>query len=283
MNPVPITAADFSAIGARFLSEDIITEADRLLPLATADIAAIATRGYGPSDLAKLIDLRATLIAEIAGRDRQRGSKKGSRTVETQGIKDGKLVLRSGHALALAALTKREAPPGETEIQTQQIVLDTVGQIDALGGKLGTDSAKVRTRLTSLASILALPALAPSLEDAPARAEFVAKVEAAIAALPTLAEQKKSHQQEAKTGTASLDGLDGRAYTNMKMMTSVGRAYWNEHGDRKRAGEYQLNALHERAAKGGAKGEADGEADGEGEEALASGVPAGEAVKKGSK
>ena len=56
----------------------------------------------------------------------------------------------------------------------------------------------------------------------------------------------------AKAGTASLDEIDGRAYTNLKTLTKVGRAYWREHGDLKRAGEYQLNALHSAAGKGGA-------------------------------
>ena len=249
--PIPITPEDFVAIGERYLSEDIITELDRLLPLAAADITRLATRGYGASQLSKLTVFRVSLVAEVASRNQQRGSKKGSRTVEAQAIKDGKLVLRSGATMALATLTHRPPPPGETTIQTTKIVEDTIGQIDALGGVIGRDSAKLRTRLTSLVSILALPAMAAEPADAPARAAFVTKVEAAIAALPELAEQKKTHQQDAKTGTSALDEIDGRTYTNLKTLTRVGRAYWNEHGDRKRAGEYQLNALHERAAKAG--------------------------------
>jgi hypothetical protein len=98
-------------------------------------------------------------------------------------------------------------------------------------------------------SILALPVLAAEGSDTEARAAFVAKVEAAITALPALAEQKKTHQQDAKVGTSSLDEMDGRTYTNLKTMTKVGRAYWKEHGNPQRAGEYQLNALNARAAK----------------------------------
>jgi hypothetical protein len=141
---------------------------------------------------------------------------------------------------------------GETALETAKIVADTIGQIDALGGHIGSDSAKLRTRLTSLVSILGLPAIAPAPSDAAGRAALVAKVEAAIAALPALAEQKKTDQVVAKAGTASLDEIDGRAYTNLKTLAKVGRAYWREHGDLKRAGEYQLNALHSAAGKGGA-------------------------------
>jgi hypothetical protein len=161
-------------------------------------------------------------------------------------------VLRSGETTALAVLTNRTAPAGETVLETAKIIADTIGQIDALGGHIGSDSAKLRTRLASLVSILKLPAIAPAPSDAAGRAALVAKVEAAIAALPGLAEQKKTDQVVAKAGTASLDEIDGRAYTNLKTMAKVGRAYWREHGDLKRAGEYQLNALHSAAGKGGA-------------------------------
>lgn len=250
--PIPITVDDFVAIGERYLSEEILNEADRLVPLATADIDRLATRGYGQGELNKLHGFRAALVAEVAGRKQQRGSKKGSRSVEAHAIKEGKLVLRSGETTALAVLTSRTPPPGEWPLETAKIVADTIGQIDALAGHIGSDSAKLRTRLTSLVSILALPALAPAPSDVAGRAELVAKVEAAIAALPGLAEQKKSDQVVAKAGTASLDEIDGRAYTNLKTMAKVGRAYWREHGDLKRAAEYQLNALHSAAGTGGA-------------------------------
>jgi hypothetical protein len=252
---IPITPEDYVTIGERYQSEDIVAEIDRLLPLATADIDLLATRGYGQTELSKVTGFRAALVAEVAGRNQQRGSKKGSRNVEAHAMKDGKLVLRSGETTALAVLTNRTAAPGETELQTKKIIEDTIGQIDALGGHIGGDSAKLRTRLTSLVSILGLPALAPSASDAEGRAALVAKVEAAIAALPALAEQKNTDQQEAKTGTASLDEIDGRTYTNLKTMTKVGRAYWREHGNLQRAGEYQLNALNPRATKAPAAGE----------------------------
>lgn len=251
---IPTTVEHFVAIGERYFSEDIINEADRLLPLATADIDLLATRGYGQGELNKLHGFRAALVAEVAGRNQQRGSKKGSRSVEAHAIKEGKLVLRSGEATALAVLTNRTAPPGETALETEKIVADTINQIDALGGHIGSDSAKLRTRLSSLVSILGLPAIAPAPSDAAGRAALVAKVQAAIAALPSLAEQKKTDQVTAKAGTASLDEIDGRAYTNLKTMAKVGRAYWREHGNPQRAAEYQLNALNPQAAKAPAAG-----------------------------
>ena len=98
---IPITVDDFVTIGERFVSEEIINEADRLVPLATTDIDLLATRGYGQGELNKLLGFRAALVAEVAGRNQQRGSKKGSRTVEAHAIKEGKLVLRSGETTAL--------------------------------------------------------------------------------------------------------------------------------------------------------------------------------------
>ncbi|MEO6596419.1 MAG: hypothetical protein ABIP94_16840 [Planctomycetota bacterium] len=55
---IPITVDDYVAIGERYLSEEIINEADRLLPIATADIDRLATRGYGQAELNKLSRLR---------------------------------------------------------------------------------------------------------------------------------------------------------------------------------------------------------------------------------
>lgn len=62
-----------------------------------------------------------------------------------------------------------------------------------------------------------------------------------IKTLPDLTGQKKGSQQDAKRATMSLDELDGRAYTNLKMLAEVRRAYWNEHKNKRRAVQYQLN------------------------------------------
>jgi hypothetical protein len=247
--PIPIDPEDFSAIGARFQSEDIVSEIDRLVPLATTDLPHLTTRGYGPARLAQLKAYRDNLVAEVAARKQQRGSKKGARKTEAVALQEGKLILRSGVTIAESAIEGRVPPPNETPEQTRKLVTEIVEQIDALGGRIGSDSAKLRTRLTSLVSILALPALAPSVDDAPSRAEFVAKIQSTIGALPSLAEQKKALQQDAKQATATLDEIDGRAYQNLKMLTKAGRAYWNEHKNRKRAAEYHLNNLHEAATK----------------------------------
>lgn len=77
------------------------------------------------------------------------------------------------------------------------------------------------------------------------RAEFVAKVEAAIETLPNIAETRKQPQSEAKDKTGDLDEIDRRAYFNMELLTRTGRSWWMENGNPKRAGLYQLTALHE--------------------------------------
>jgi hypothetical protein len=242
--PIPITTDDFVAIGTRYLSEDIVSEMNRLIPLATTDLAVLSTRGYGQPELAALQGFRAQLVAEIADRDQQRGTKKGSRKTESDAVGEGKLVLRSGIALAHTTLTKRTPPPGETPDQTRALVTDASAKIDALGGRIGIASAKLEAKLTELITVLALPALAPTAAEATSRAAFVAKVQAAIKELPQASKDKKAAQQDSKLETTSIDEIDGRAYTNLKMLVTVGRAYWNELKDKKRAGEYQLNALN---------------------------------------
>ncbi|MBI5481844.1 MAG: hypothetical protein HY906_23510 [Deltaproteobacteria bacterium] len=246
---IPVTRHDFVLIGQLYASEDIVKEADRLLPLATEDIQTLAKRGYTMTELEALRGYRDRLSAESADRREQRGAKKAARAREGVAVRDGKRVLRSGVVLAVAAIARRPVPSGESEETTREIVAGLMLQVDALTGRIGTDSAKLRTRLGTLKNILALPELQPSAPEAGGRTEFLAKVDDALKKLPGLAESKKAHQEEAKARTEDLDEIDGRAYFNMKLLCQVGRAYFNEHGDPGRAGGYQLNALHVATAK----------------------------------
>jgi len=69
---IPFTVDAFVAIGERYFSEDILNEADRLVPLANDDIDRLATRGYGQGELSKLQGFRAAFVAEVAGRNQRR-------------------------------------------------------------------------------------------------------------------------------------------------------------------------------------------------------------------
>lgn len=246
--PIPVSRTDFVLIGRRFLSENIVAEIDRLLPVASSDLPHLERRGYGAEHLEQLKSFRSQLTAESADRRKHRGDKKGVRVVEVEAIRKGKLLLQSGIAYATTALANRVAPPAESEDSTREVVERTVAQIDALKGKIGNDSARLRSRLTVLTSVLALRELSPATPtERKNRAEFVARVEAAIEGLPNIAETKKLLQSEAKDKTDDLDEIDGRAYFNMKLLTRTGRAWWMENGNPKRAGLYQLTSLHEAA------------------------------------
>lgn len=243
---IPVTAEDFAEIGRRYAADDLLAETNRLTPLATTDIAFLATHGYGKPDLDQLGTFRDQLVAAAADQKQQQGTKKGSRKVESDGVKDGKLVLRSGIVMARNALIKRTPAPNETVDATKKIAVETAAQIDALVGRIGKDSSVLETRLKALLTLLALPALVPPAAEAQARADFVTKAKAALAALPTLTKTKKGDQQDAKAGTTSRHEIEGRAYTNLKMLTDAGRAYWNDQKNPARAAEYQLNKLHPR-------------------------------------
>lgn len=250
--PIPVSPIDFVLIGRRFRSEDIVAEADRLIPIATTDIEHLESRGYGPDQLDQLKDHRSQLSSESADRRNHRGQKKGARKVEVEAIRQGKLLLRSGIALAHSTLVNRPVPRGETEETTREIVQKTSSQIDALSGRIGLDSATLRTKLLSLQKVLGLPELAPNgPRQRTARAEFIAKLEHAIEKLPNMAETKKQLQADAKGMTAELDEIDGRAYYNMKLLAQTGRAWWLENGNPGRAAHYQLTALHAAASTPG--------------------------------
>jgi hypothetical protein len=72
---------------------------------------------------------------------------------------------------------------------------------------------------------------------------------AALTSIPSLAETKKALQAEAMGETDALGEIDGRGYTNLKLLCQVGRACFNELGDPGRAALYQLTALHAASRK----------------------------------
>lgn len=244
---VPFTPQDFVRVGARFASVDIVREIDRLVPLAKTDATGLAAYGYDADDLTALEGFRAELVTEDPARQQKRAGKKGARASESEAVVAAKRLLRGGVTIAHAALDKRAVPAGETEDATRAKLEELGAKIDALSGRVGLDSAKLRARLTGLLEVLALPDLAPSGAGAATRAAFVAKVQAALGKLPALAEAKTGAQQSAMQDTDALDEIDGRAYTNMKRLVAAGRAYFNEVGNGKRAGAYQLSNLNARA------------------------------------
>ena len=132
---------------------------------------------------------------------------------------------------------------------TRTVVDSIMKQIDALSGRIGSDTATLRTRLQTLRSLLNAPELSPSAEAATAITGTVTQIDEVLAVLPSLTEAKKGLQQAALEDTAALDEVDGRAYWNLKLLTQCGRARFNELGDDARAAPYHLLALHPSKAK----------------------------------
>jgi hypothetical protein len=77
----PVTPEDFAQVGSPYTSEALVTEIDRLLPLATADVALFAARGYGPAQLMQLQTCRVDLTTRTAEHRQQHGTKKSARTM----------------------------------------------------------------------------------------------------------------------------------------------------------------------------------------------------------
>src|SRR5690606_17177481 len=134
---IPITREDIIAVGERFPSEAIIAEIDRLLPIASADLAILEAGGYGAEHLDALRGYRATLTEETAARRAQRAQKKSARKVEAAAIADGKRVLRAGVAMAEAAIAFRVPPAGEPAESSQRITRDLVAALEPARGSVG--------------------------------------------------------------------------------------------------------------------------------------------------
>ncbi|AKF09766.1 hypothetical protein DB32_006915 [Sandaracinus amylolyticus] len=248
---IPITVEDLIAIGERFPSEAIIAEIDRLLPIASADLAMLEAGGYSADLLDALRGYRATLTEETAGRRAQRAAKKSARSVEAEAIAEAKRVLRAAVVMAEAAITYRVPPTGEAPETTQRITRDLAAALESARGVVGHDSAKLRTRLTAVAAVLGSASIAPAESGRAARTAMIARVTAAIAALPALAEEKKAAQHEARSNTDALDEIDGRAYLNLRTLAKVGRAQWRLAGDKTRADAYQLTLDDRRPKRSG--------------------------------
>jgi len=255
---VPVTKEDFAKIGRRFNSDDLVHEIDRLLPMAVADQASLETGGYSKAMLDELAafrdQLRAETAAKTAAKTDIRGAKKGARESEGLAFKEGRWVLRKGISMALVALTRRQPTEGEAPKTTQERVAELHSKVKALTGSLNNNPALLRSRMEGLRAILGQPDFAPAAGGEAARTTFLARLEGAIALITSHTEAKKNLKQSAKGKTETVDELDGRAYTNLRLLSQVGRSTFMDAGDKLRADAYSLRQLtRHRGAR--AKGE----------------------------
>lgn len=244
MTNIPRTPEEFTKIGRRFNSEDIIAEIDRLRPIATQDIADLARRGFPQPLLDRLVGYRATLAAESAERRQQRAAKRAARVSEEAAFDRGLDLLRAGTALAISAVSTRVPPEGETAEASARVMTRLAAQIDTLSGPIDEDTAALRTRLQTLGGILSDPELHPIPEMSEGIADCTTGIGQALERLPASTEAKEALQQAALVDTADLDEIDGRAYWYLKLLTQAGRARFRELQQPDRAAPYHLKALN---------------------------------------
>lgn len=246
---IPYTREDFIEIGARFATEDIIAEIDRLAPLADDDLLVLTKGGYGRAKLDQLLGYRTALGAESAERRQNRGARKASTKSEREARKDGILLLRSGTVLAISAVSARPTPEGEAPETTATVMTDLSEKIDTLKGPLAEDTATVRTRLLTLKGILGDPELRPDAETTGAITETVTEIDGALAHLPTTTETKEKQKQASIVDTADLDETEGRAYWNLKLLTQAGYTGFRKLKNPERAKPYNLKGLNKSSTK----------------------------------
>jgi hypothetical protein len=244
---------EFVNLGKQYSGRKILGALDRLLPRATEDRDRLATAGYTPAMLAALTALRDQIRLRVAGCTDVRGSKQGARAGEGVVLEEARLVVQQGIASASAALERRAPAAGETPEETREKAAELSSQVVALRRAPGTDAAGLRTRLTSLQTLLAAPDFAPAAEELAARGELMQRLEVLIAAITAQAESKKSLKEQSKDDTIRMAEMVGRAYANMRILVKVGRAVFRAEGDRAHARMYALTELHRRAPKAAAR------------------------------
>jgi hypothetical protein len=251
---MPVTRSDFAKIGARFATEAIINEIDRLLPLAQADIELLVSGGYTRQLFQELAEHRDLLRTHAASRRAQQGARKGARKSEAIACEEGRLALAKGIAMAKVALTRRPVPEGADKEAFRKKATEQMSLLKALAIRNGRDAGQLRTRLEGLRAILLDPDYAPPAGGEADRAAFVQKLERIIATVTTHAENKKNLKDGTVIGTVDMDELDGRAYTNMRLLSQVGRAVQLEVGNKVQARAYALRSLNRSGVSRGRKG-----------------------------
>lgn len=243
MAKIPITSEDFIALGARFASEDIVEEIDRLAPIAERDIDELAQAGYDRDLLGQLLGHRTQLANESAERRRNRNAGKAATQNERTARDDAIRLLRSGTVLATSAVSTRQKPDDETPEMTREITTKLAADIDSLSGPIGYETATIRTRLTILKGVLQNPDLRPTENRTAAIAQTIADIDRVLAKLPTSTEEKQARKQASIVETAELNEIDGRAYWNLRLLTQAGRTRFRLLRDAERAKPYHLKRL----------------------------------------
>jgi hypothetical protein len=243
---MPVTKEDFVRIGKRYSSSEIINELDRLLPLATADIQALAKAGYPAALLAELTALRDRIRQLCAGCREARGSRSGARAGEDVVLEEGRNALRRGLAIATMAVSRRQPAQGESAQASREKAAELTSSLKTLRGTIGKDAAVLRTRLTTLRELLGKPDFAAAEAEAAERQAFLERLDASIATITAQAESKKSLKEQSKDRTVLMDEMDGRAYHNMRLLTQAGQAVFRDLGEKEHARMYSLRELHKK-------------------------------------
>jgi hypothetical protein len=245
---IPVTKEEFRSIGERYDSEDVIAQVDELFPLAVAYVAVLP--GYDDVLLDELTARRAELLENVSARRRQRKeAKQGTRKAEARLVRQGKWLNRTAVTLAQNAVRSRVPAEGETEQESRRIADRLSKAIEAQQGATANDSTAVQTRLEGAKKLLTDEDIAARVVALSKGVDYVARIDAMLPKLKDASVSKSTEQQRALTGTADLDELDGRIYTNLKSLVDSGRSYFNSQGDTTKAGLFNLKILNKSSRK----------------------------------
>jgi hypothetical protein len=244
-----VTKEDFVRTGKRFNPESMISVANRLLPLATADIAKLSAGGFTPGRLAELVALRARASDLIAASRSVRSVKAGARAGEDVMLEEARSTLMQGLTLACMTLTERKPAPGESAEANRERLAELNSSLKALGRSVVVRAPALLTRLIGLRELLRDAAFAPSAEEAPAREAFLAGLDTVIAGITSQAECKKALRDQSKDMTSQVAEATGRLYIQLRLLCQLGKAVFRRADERDHARSYSMWELRQRGAK----------------------------------
>lgn len=231
--------------GQRYDTPDVLEQKKRLDPLAEKYAGKIM--GYDLKMRAEANYLEGVLVTRKAEREEQKkGAKQGTRKIETDTIRAGKLLLRQTATTLATAIRTRPMEEGQTLEQRADQTKLLNAQLEALRGQVKYEATTLRSKLESALTMTELAPLKARVIELQGERDVKAELTAMLGKLPTTSKSKETEKKRAIEETAALDVLDGLLYLNLKALVQAGRDHFIALGDHATAALFVLDVLNRR-------------------------------------
>ncbi len=227
-------------IGERFGSSDTLRQADKTLTATQKYGDLLAKRGFGPSQVALLADVRDALLAAGVTRDLSRAGKKQTNAALLDAMSAAKGERFEIHAIYANARTALFMKGDLTSVNAIDVAL-------ASTSNAGDDAVLLGNQLGLLTDLLKTTAIREAVGEEPASA-IETDAAARVAAL-TAARQQHAGPRGTPAETEYLNLLDGLVAILCRNARKAARAVARQSGQPAIAKELQLTELYSKTVR----------------------------------